>query len=746
MRTVSDLTTERWKNPTKVGPGRAWARVTIQPLILQKFSGPEYEKGGCENVYTSMVFGNIHPEVRELTNIKTISITRGTTSDAQTCTIEIFNTENIQLGEVVSTNENMQQERPGWFSFQRGDTAEWGHPRNAWYGWIVPDRIIRTYSGYGIDGTVAPDKDTNMYPSGVWLIDTVTLTPEGTISIECRDLARELLEQLMFIPVIPKDYYPLRWEHTKSPEMRYDYTLQTWVPVPPTTVVVWVPQGLETLSYVKDSNLPYIGKGLVDGDKPYVWSDGTARHEGHGGHSAFDGSNSSYWLSVGNKAASSDSSFVFVEGLTQGSVTVAGVQIKAWGGPYVVYISVKRGGKWSGVKYIPYSPSGVDTGAKIHYVRTGKIGRNATKTFRIPVKYTEGVQAIRVTLHDLYDSNIGTYPYRGGLYDVRWTPEVIAVDDLAVDLNGFTRYTLYTDIVKTLLAWGGFFWPRASTGRSYLRSTDGTMTTIAQTGGDDPVLAQGQVWGDIEVAGVGGDDNTKLDAEMWDKKPIIDGIKYVRDILAYVFFIDETGGAIFRTPNIWKLGNWMSGADGGPHEPHTTDVIVLNDEEDLLSHSLRISSLNRRDRVFVANMTGSLASGSEKPMGAVAKGYDPFPSGTRRISGWTDQHFSSQKEVDTMAALIAVRQALKMRSASVEIPGYPAIQIDDQVIVKEQITGTDHLFYVDGIQDSYDAVSGRWTYQLTLQWLGSPTHLMTVTDIELGDNAMSYINEMLARQ
>jgi hypothetical protein len=203
-----------------------------------------------------------------------------------------------------------------------------------------------------------------------------------------------------------------------------------------------------------------------------------------------------------------------------------------------------------------------------------------------------------------------------------------------------------------------------------------------------------------------------------------------------VFFIDESGGAVFRQSNTWELGNWVSGEDGGPHEARTSTVLELNDEEDLLGFSTQITSLNRRDRIFVVNV--------EKGKGAVVKGYDPYPSGTRRISGWSDQRFTNQAEVDTMASLIAVRQALKMRSATVEIPGYPAIQLDDQVIVKEQITGTDNLFYVDAIASNYDALTGRFTYSMTLLWLGSPGDMMTADDFKdsMLDNAQSYISAL----
>ncbi len=46
-------------------------------------------------------------------------------------------------------------------------------------------------------------------------------------------------------------------------------------------------------------------------------------------------------------------------------------------------------------------------------------------------------------------------------------------------------------------------------------------------------LAAGSVWGDIASTGVGGADQTRLESEIWDQKPVMDGIRYVKDIVAY---------------------------------------------------------------------------------------------------------------------------------------------------------------------------------------------------------------------
>ncbi len=123
-----------------------------------------------------------------------------------------------------------------------------------------------------------------------------------------------------------------------------------------------------------------------------------------------------------------------------------------------------------------------------------------------------------------------------------------------------------------------------------------------------------------------------------------------------------------------------------------------------------LSSRNIREKVFVANVNGQI--------GAVVKGHNPYPSGMRRVAGWTDQHFETTAECIVMADLITLRQLFTYRTDTVVIAGNPAIQIDDQVRLYERVTNEGFLQYVEGITSSWDLESGRWTYQLSTHWLG----------------------------
>jgi hypothetical protein len=71
-----------------------------------------------------------------------------------------------------------------------------------------------------------------------------------------------------------------------------------------------------------------------------------------------------------------------------------------------------------------------------------------------------------------------------------------------------------------------------------------------------------------------------------------------------------------------------------------------------------------------------------------------------------------------MADLIAIRQMFTARTATVVIPGNPAIQIDDQIRILERETAETYYHYVRTINSNYDASSGEWTYSLETNWLG----------------------------
>ena len=686
MRTVTATTAQTWQSGDYVGDaGRAMVRATI--AHLQNLLVPYGSSGG---VYSSVVFGQ-HDRPVELPNIKSVQWKRAIDSDTATLTMVLYNQAPLPIGEAPEQSGDF--ERAGWYTPTRGtgqSPTRWGYATNDWQARIVPDAIIKTYEGYGFDKTVAPEDDPNLYLSGVWRVDDVDFKTDQTITITARDIGSVLIDQILFPPIVPKAIYPLR----------YTAYHQVANPQVPSGSVSW-----QNPVYSTDSGVPYVGVG------------GTVY--GHHGSDAFDNDDQTYWLSIGNARPDQGYSYEYVEG-SLNNVTCGGIKVKVWGGPYTMYVSVKSGGVWQGVQKIPYDPNNpvsAPNGADIMFVSMTTIDFEQELTINFTTPYSN-VTAVRVTFTDLYNSRVGTYPYRAGVRHFQASVGAITMVDGGTHTEG--NYGDYTDIVKQLLAWGGFYWPNDSQ-LSIQTESDGDVD-VTLPASDDTFIGKGRVWGDFLESGTYAaavDPNNPnvtnpltLGIEIWDKKPILDGINYIRDLLGFIFFIDDTGAAVWRLPNIYSLGNWIG--DGASNASRTTTIQDIDEQQVLIELNAKLSGRTTREAVFVGNLTGKY--------GAISTGFlapTQQPTGLRRVAGWTDQNFGSDDECQIMSDLIALRMYFQYRTDQLTISGYPGIQIDDQVRIWERTSNETFVHYVKSIDMSWDLETGKYTYTLGTYWLGA---------------------------
>ena len=710
MRNVPQQMTDAWLSGDYTGPQRAMQRATIQVINLK-----ERRVDSVDEVYAMAVFGQTQTPV-ELPNVKSISWQRSVDSDAASCTLVLYNTEPLPLGQVPDLDGNL--DLPGYYTFNRGRTnylpasTRWGHTANAWQDMLVPDRLIKTYEGYGFDSTVGPDLDPHMVQSGVWLIDDVRYGTDGLITVECRDLGRLLLDQIMFPPVVPMQQYPLQFE------TRHEVT----------STSVSTASGFTSGTLSNDSN----AAGGYTGFNGSVY--------GHQPSHALDTDPSTYWLSIGNATPNSDYSFEWLEINVSGAVSA--VKVHTWGGPYRMYVSVYADGAWQGQAKVPYNPksqAAAPNGSDIPYLAVATVDKDAENVVRFST--VQGVTKVRVTFTSLYDSNLGTYQYRAGVRTFQVSAEVQTTTTTTSICGNIDDYT---DIVKKLLAYGGFWWS-AVAAENNIEITDGSEITITPVAGSDPVLGEGRIWGDVMMSGTAPIAPTPenpdlvsvpLGVEIWDKKPLMDGINYVRDVLGFIFFVDELGAAVFRFPNMKEVGNYigaMSSGSGPAYSAGTVEMVIIDEQQTLISLTARLSSRSMRERVFVANSSGAV--------GAMAAGHNPYPANLRRVGGWTDLHFTDSNECKVMAELITLQQVFTYRTDQVEIPGYSRIQIDDQVRLIEAITSETNVHYIKAITSEWDLETGRWTYQLDTQWLGgAPDDDWVFHQEDLSAETQTYLN------
>ncbi len=711
-------------------------RATVQKVFLRKYpydltAVPGGSRKGTGR-FASILFGQVDYPAH-IRGIKSFTWSRSVETDVAEATMVLTNTARVGIGEPYPYD--WEFERFGYLTPNRGDEASgkaiqrWGDvfgERTGWERRFVPDRIIRTYEGYGstvvAGGLVSPYDDPLLHPSGVWLLDSVSYTAEGDITLKMRDIGRLLMDQLAFLPTIPLAEYPLRWER-KHEATETGRTPQngSW----------------KRIDHDDNSNLSFVGASLPD-DYPAPNSNGVV--DGHQASDAFDGNPSTYWLST---AQGRRFDKVWIQG-SFATQQVAGVRFKVRGGPYRVYLSVRGpDGNWRGSKRIPYDVAkhGIDVHADIKFLRTFIVDQNDTREVVLPTP-VEG-NAIRLTFTDLWQRD-RPWPWYAAANNI----EVYGGNDLAVQSGDVKRtkgnYHDFTDIVKWLCGWAGFYWPPASSGDDYqvlhAGATPEDWRVYFRALDAEHLFPQGSVWGDFMNTGTGGQGD--LSEELWDKKPLMDGIGYLRDMTGFNFFIDEMGAPIWRMPNIWKLGNYLQAGDRNPQgRARTKHILTIDENVQLLGMNTTYSSRNIRERLFVASTSG--AGKGQDPDGAVVEGYTPLKVGFRRVAGWTDQHFEGELEALVMADMIAARQMFDYRQSQVTIPANPAIQIDDQIRVYERITGDTYYHYVKGITSNLDMDSGEWTYVLDTHWLGEhPSDAWAMDSRILKQATQNYLKTM----
>lgn len=515
-----------------------------------------------------------------------------------------------------------------------------------------------------------------------------------------------------------------------------------------------------TPTLVQTSNFPYHGTGTTG-------SDGTIN--GHSPSHALDRNPETYWISVGNSRPDVGYAFEWVEGAVSGSV--AGVRITVpsvavdGASQMMCWVSVKVGGKWvqhSPGDVIPYDADDpiAKNGGNIPYVKAAIVPIGGVG-FRIdlPQEYP-GATNVRVTFSNLFDSGFGTFRYRAALAEFLVLVASTTVDQGSdfespaptlgevTDTQGNTikaaeilggagefpgEYDDYTDIVKLLCAWAGFFWPEDGT----VLDCDGASTAYNFGNAPfnlgpniDPVLGGdygngGRVWGDFEQSGTAG--VADLTPSIFDKKPLIEGINHVKEILGFIFHIDEEGSVVWRSPNIWSLGNWVLGS--GRTAGRTAEILTIDERVNLLSLGGKLSGRNLREKIFIGTPDAKLLG--------VADGWNPNPTGLRRVAGWTDQNFKTQEECQLMAELTQLRRMFSYRTSRWTIPAYPGLQINDQVRIYERTMAEGYLHYVKTVSSSLDLSSGEYTFSCESHWLGESPFDFWVFD----PNALSQITK-----
>ena len=252
------------------------------------------------------------------------------------------------------------------------------------------------------------------------------------------------------------------------------------------------------------------------------------------------------------------------------------------------------------------------------------------------------------------------------------------------------NYSDYVDIIKDLLGWAGF--------------------TLVEPTFEGPAIIG--IHGLLESTGVYSEE--ALSEDIFDKKPVMDAIRTIKEVVGYITYIDEEGGFHFQAPNWWAPGNFYE--DG----TRVSYIPEIDEEKQLFEYSLVFSDESLRSEVIIAN---SLPTPDNKST-IVSRHVPPGQNilrGMVRPAIWANEVFNRKSEQDIMAELIGMHIWFSQREGSVNCVANPCIQINDQVRIWERTTAESYIHYVRGISTSHDLDTGEYLMSLTTHWLGSDT-------------------------
>lgn len=286
-------------------------------------------------------------------------------------------------------------------------------------------------------------------------------------------------------------------------------------------------------------------------------------------------------------------------------------------------------------------------------------------------------------------------------------------------------YLDFADIVRDLLLWSGF----------WLQGAYDTYPGRAQPA--CPV-----VYGNIELTGTYGND--PISPEVFDKRPVIDAIRTIKEIVGYDFWVDDEGAARFEAPNIWAIGNFdETGA-------HTDFMPVIDEVLQMTAYSVAFQK-----KALVSEIVIS----SERPVGGLfnstvtTRYRPPFASLLRGIEkpfGWVNKFFTDADEQRIMAELVALHIYFQLRQGRVTAAANPLLAINDQVRIFERSTSETNVHYIRAMNTQMDLKTGVYSMELTTHWMGSDDSWAITTSggspqFEISDVLGTYLANSPAR-
>jgi hypothetical protein len=297
---------------------------------------------------------------------------------------------------------------------------------------------------------------------------------------------------------------------------------------------------------------------------------------------------------------------------------------------------------------------------------------------------------VRFSFTDLQEMQWGPYYFRAGVRQLGLSlgagqegipgtpgvPEYVSQDD--------GNYKDYADIIKDLALWSGWLYY-------------------------DPQnpSADAAVWGNIDPTGIADTGSCVPEVE-FDKKPVIDAMHLIRDIVGYLIWIDEEGAFHFEPPNWFKSGNYNLAGE------YMNFVPAIDEKVQLTDYSVLYTDKNLRSQIIVSSDEPTAGfSDTVTTRFTPPDGQADILRGIVKPMMLINKLLTNPNDQLGMAALIAVHIAAATYVGSLSCAANPCIGMNDQVIIHERVTGETGIHYIRGCRMTHDLDSGSFTQNLT---------------------------------
>lgn len=248
------------------------------------------------------------------------------------------------------------------------------------------------------------------------------------------------------------------------------------------------------------------------------------------------------------------------------------------------------------------------------------------------------------------------------------------------------NYDDYISIIKDILLWSGFY------------LYDGGFTA--------------GVYGNLESTGAWSE--APIPHENFDKKPPIDAIRTIKEIVGYIVYVDDEGAIHFHSPNWWESGNFL------PNGTHVDTIPVIDEAKQLTSYGVSFNDQTARSQIIISTYDPTTYLDNTITTVLVPNTADLL-RGMIKPAMWVNGLFTDPQEQKTMAELIALQVWFQQRQGQVSCIANPLIGINDQVRIFERQTGETYIHYIRGLSTHMDLDSGEYTMSVTCNWLGDST-------------------------